>query len=192
MNDTQVKGTVHWKQEERRATPTFQISEGVLPWRANSWASPLAAPDLPRVGQKAVHPKVLRLVVLQLHNVLQSIERTPKVDLPRCSVSFALVLASVLRPSTKKRGVAFRIVAALLGMNPWNSKDGFLLIHPLKPFVRIAVDLFDQPVLHSLRTFVVAFPTPFAQFGGNLVAGHGAAPLATLISWRKMHLYHGI
>lgn len=154
-----------------RATPTFHLRV----FAAHPWASYRGfRGPLPCDGQESVHPEVLGLVVLQLHNVLQPIESAPEVDLPGCRVSFALVFSCVLRPGAKERSVPLCVVAAFLGMNPRNPKNGLFFVHPLQAVVGIAVDLLNQPVLHSLRTLVVALPTSLAQFGWNLVARHVA------------------
>ena len=57
--------------------------------------------------------------------------------------------------SLEQSCVSGRIVTSLLRVDPRDSEYGLRFVVPTKTFVFAAIDLLDQPVLHSLRSLSV-------------------------------------
>lgn len=93
-------------------------------------ASNRASPSFGRPGawEDFVDTTVFCLVVLHLDYVLQAVDGASEVDLPDGGVTLVPKLSGVQRPLFEKGGISFAIVASLLGMDPRNFEDGFVLV----------------------------------------------------------------
>ena len=82
--------------------------------------------------QDFVDAAIFRLKVFDLHNVLQAIDGTAKIDLPHGGVGFVAILAGVNGPFTEKRCVALLAVSALFGVDPRDTEHRLLLVDPFE------------------------------------------------------------
>ena len=114
---------------------------GISGWvRLGSLSSYFWSASLASTGENFVHPTVLSLHVLDLHDVLQAVYGTSKVYLPYCGIAVLPVLARVHGPLSEQCRIPFPVVASLLGVDPRHLKDRFVLVQPLEAAETTAVD----------------------------------------------------
>ena len=120
--------------------------------KAGSFRASRAFPSGARVH--TIYSAVLRLHVLDLLNVLESVNGASEVYLPDCGIRFIPVFPRVHGPRPEKRSVSLSVVSSLLSMDPRDFKDVLLLIQPLEAGELSGVDLANEPIPHTLRTSV--------------------------------------
>lgn len=105
-----------------------------------------------------VHPAILRLHLLELGDVLETVDSATKIYLPHRWVWLIPVLAAVQRPFTEEGRIPLATISSLLCMNPWNTKYRLLLVQPFESLKASAINHSKKPISHTLRTVVADLP----------------------------------